>query len=119
MDPLYEEFGFRVREARSVEGVSQGELARRVGLSRTSVTNIERGRQHVSLRQFLEIAAALNCAPETLLPQQARSQAVSGELRAAIRRKGYSEEVAGLIEHVWATTPANIPTDAEEEGQRS
>lgn len=107
MDPLYEEFGLLVREARSGAGVSQSELARRIGLSRTSVTNIERGRQHVSLRQLFEIARALDSTPERLLPQRARVAVVSGALRAAIKRKGYNEDVAGLAEHVWVATLSN------------
>ena len=49
-------------------GMTQAELGRRIGLSRTSVTNIEQGRHRVSLDKFLRIAAALEVSPEALLP---------------------------------------------------
>ena len=75
---LYAEFGALVVAHRQrLEGVTQAELGRRIGLSRTSVTNIEQGRHHVSLYQFLRIASALEVAPEALLPHLPRKQAVS------------------------------------------
>ena len=39
--------GGRIRAARDRAGVKQEQLAQAVGLSRTSITNIERGRQGV------------------------------------------------------------------------
>ena len=53
-------------------GMTQAELGRRIGLSRTSVTNIEQGRHRVSLDRFLRIAAALEVSPEALLPPSPR-----------------------------------------------
>ena len=68
-DRLYAAFGERVLEhRRRLGGMTQAELARRIGLSRTSVTNIEQGRHHVSLEQFVRIAMVLEVAPEALLP---------------------------------------------------
>ena len=52
--------------------MTQAELGRQIGLSRTSVTNIEQGRHHVSLETFLRMAAALEVAPENLLPPLSR-----------------------------------------------
>ena len=67
---LYVTFGELVvaHRRRRKGGMTQAELGRRIGLSRTSVTNIEQGRHRVSLETFLRIAAALEVAPETLLP---------------------------------------------------
>ena len=48
--------------------MTQEKLGRLVGLSRTSITNIEKGRQHVSLHQLFAIAEALRVRPEALLP---------------------------------------------------
>ncbi len=50
--------------------MTQERLGKLVGLSRTSITNIEKGRQHVSLHQFFRIADALEVTPETVLPSQ-------------------------------------------------
>ena len=75
---LYAEFGALVAAHRQrLEGMTQAELGRRIGLSRTSVTNIEQGRHRVSLHQFLCIASALEVAPEALLPHLLRKQPVS------------------------------------------
>ena len=39
-----------------------------MSLTRTSVSNIEAGRQHVTIHALLQMAAALDVAPDTLLP---------------------------------------------------
>lgn len=67
MDWFYREFGARVREARG-EAITQQELARRVGLSRASVANVERGAQRVPLHMIVAFSEALNLNPEDLLP---------------------------------------------------
>ncbi|WP_395015326.1 helix-turn-helix domain-containing protein [Dongia sp.] len=67
-DSLYRLFGDRVREIRDQKNVTQEELARRVDLSRTSITNIEKGRQRVLLHQVVEIASALDVNVRELMP---------------------------------------------------
>jgi transcriptional regulator with XRE-family HTH domain len=60
--------------------VTQEELARRVQLSRASITNIEKGRQRVLLHQLIEIADALDAKPSELMPsQQSQSDATMRE----------------------------------------
>jgi transcriptional regulator with XRE-family HTH domain len=68
VDALYRDFGRRLRAARDGAGLSQAELAERVGLGRTSVTNIETGRQRVPLHLLFDFAGALGVDPATLLP---------------------------------------------------
>ena len=48
--------------------MTQERLGTLVGLSRTSITNIEKGRQHVPLHQLYRIADALDVTPTMLLP---------------------------------------------------
>ena len=80
-DSLYTEFGELVQAHRNrLGGMTQAELGRCVGLSRTSVTNIECGRHHVSLDQLFLIAEALHIPPEALLPSVAHA---SGSSRMA------------------------------------
>ena len=68
-DPVYVAFGKLVRQHRErLENMTQEKLGLLVGLSRTSITNIERGRQHVAVHQLLAIADALAVRPEALLP---------------------------------------------------
>lgn len=48
--------------------LTQQDVAQRVGLSRTSITNIERGRQHIPLHFLYLLASAVGVPPEQLLP---------------------------------------------------
>jgi transcriptional regulator with XRE-family HTH domain len=68
VDGLYREFGRRFRQVRKEANLTQEQIAERVGLTRTSVTNIERGRQHIGLHQLYLLAAAVGRQPAELLP---------------------------------------------------
>ena len=82
-DSLYSAFGKLVQaHRRRIKGMTQEELGRRIGLSRTSVTNIEQGRHHVSLHHLFRIANALQIPPEVLLPPQ--PEELSGSRMAAL-----------------------------------
>lgn len=50
-----------VRELREETGLSQGQLAATVGVSRQSVNSIERGRTVPTLELALRLAIVLNC----------------------------------------------------------
>lgn len=49
LEPIYLIVGERIAECRNFLGMSQEELAKRVGLSRASIANIETGRQRLQL----------------------------------------------------------------------
>lgn len=49
--------------------MSQAILARAIGLTRTSISNIESGRQKLLLHTFLAICIALGMKPNELLPR--------------------------------------------------
>jgi transcriptional regulator with XRE-family HTH domain len=72
---LYEEFGRRVRSAREAAGLTQEAVACRVGLKRTSISNIERGEQHIPLHALWMLAAAIGVKPTELLPEEAEQAA--------------------------------------------
>lgn len=63
------EFGKLIRQLRDEAGLTQSALAGRVGLSRTSITNIELGQQHIPIHVLYTLASALGVAPEKLLPK--------------------------------------------------
>jgi transcriptional regulator with XRE-family HTH domain len=67
-NPVYVEFGKLVRGYRKRSNLTQDELAERVGLSRTSITNIEQGRQKVLLHHVFLLAESLGVGPGALLP---------------------------------------------------
>jgi transcriptional regulator with XRE-family HTH domain len=69
IDSLYRAFGKLVQRNRKRQpGLTQEKLGEKVNLSRTSITNIEKGRQHIALHQLFAIAEALKTRPEALLP---------------------------------------------------
>lgn len=65
------ELGFRIALAREAKGQTQGTLARRVGLSRTSICNLESGRQRTGLWELSRVAAALGVNLKRLIPKTA------------------------------------------------
>ncbi len=69
-DAIYREVGKKILRARNRQSPkkTQQQLAAVVGLERTSITNIERGKQKVLLHTFIRIAEALQVRPENLLP---------------------------------------------------
>src|SRR4051812_20569378 len=64
---IYAGFGTRLRQARKAAGLSQEELAKVVGLARTSITNIEKGRQNFTLHVAYDLAAAVGLPVSSLL----------------------------------------------------
>jgi len=67
---LYAEFGSRLAAARKRRRLSQAALGTLTGFSRTSITNIERGRQAVQLHHLYTFASVLGVAIEELYPKQ-------------------------------------------------
>ena len=59
--------GHRLRAVRIEAGLSQLELAARVGLQRATLGNIEAGRQGVVVDRLVELAEALQVSPRSLL----------------------------------------------------
>jgi transcriptional regulator with XRE-family HTH domain len=57
---FYSRIGFNIRTAREKREMKQHVLAEMLGLSRASVVNIEKGRQHVTMHTLWQIAALLN-----------------------------------------------------------
>ena len=73
LDGFYKELGVNIREHRKRLKLSQDALARSIGLTRTSLTNIEGGRQHPPLHTFCDIVEQLKVDASTLLPKKAVS----------------------------------------------
>jgi transcriptional regulator with XRE-family HTH domain len=68
---LYVEIGGRVRRARKQRGWSQEDLANTVRLTRSSIANLEAGRQRPPVHITLLISQALDVPVDTLLPTAA------------------------------------------------
>jgi transcriptional regulator with XRE-family HTH domain len=70
---MADSIGARIRVARLQYGMSQAELARRVGISKTSMNAIELGRQRVSGEQVAAVAIILKVSGEYLLGLRERT----------------------------------------------
>jgi transcriptional regulator with XRE-family HTH domain len=66
---LYKAVGQRIRRIREERQLTQAELASLVSLTRSSITNIEQGRQKLLLHTLYDIATALAVKPSDLLPE--------------------------------------------------
>jgi transcriptional regulator with XRE-family HTH domain len=66
--PFYTALGKRIREARRAKKLTQEKLSYSVGLSRTSVTNIETGRQPIYAHTVVQIAQLLGVQVSDILP---------------------------------------------------
>lgn len=67
MEKVYLDLGQRIRERRMRIGLSQAELAERIGQTRASVANLEAGKQRLMLHTVETLAEALEWTPKGLL----------------------------------------------------
>jgi putative transcriptional regulator len=66
--------GERVREQRRRAGLTQAELGEALGLSRTAVTNIEAGKQAITVEALIGVARRVRCDLADLLPMTVQEQ---------------------------------------------
>ena len=90
---IYASIGAAIRRRRAKIGMTQAALADMAGLSRTSVTNIERGGQALLVHQLLELARALRVNPTSLLPT---AQAIEDR----DERPMVTEEIKALLDRL-------------------
>ncbi len=86
---LYLFLGNKIVHLRSEKSYSQEELGQKVHLSRASIVNIEKGRQHPPLHLLWEIAECLGVGIHDLLPTQSdlKIDVDASGLRKEIRRQ--------------------------------
>jgi transcriptional regulator with XRE-family HTH domain len=66
---LYRQIGEHLRQTRAALGVTQSQVAEATGLLRTSVTNIEAGRQKAPLHVLYRLCAFLGTEVAAVLPE--------------------------------------------------
>src|SRR6266581_686094 len=107
---FYKLLGARIARRRSSARLTQAQLAERIGSARTSVTNLERGRQQMPLHQLLRIAEVLQVDLKDLIPKildehdeanndtgskSGRAAKALQDQRAPSRRRGHRAEGRG------------------------
>jgi len=104
MEQLYREFGRLLRQRRKEADLTQEDVAGRVGLARTSITNIERGKQNVSLHMVYELASAIGKRPHELLPDPSILLEQNSELEKKLGTVMLAEDGKDWIRRVVSRT---------------
>lgn len=68
MEWMYPRIGHRIRRARLRLQFTQAQLGQAVGLTRTSIANIELGRQKIMVHTLFQFAEVLHVSVAQLLP---------------------------------------------------
>lgn len=84
-EELHREIGFRIQQRRRIQRISQEELAAMLEVSRSSVANIERGRQKLSVQVLWQISQALRSEFSSLLPEPANLDDQRSKLLESLR----------------------------------
>jgi transcriptional regulator with XRE-family HTH domain len=92
---FYVALGARLSDARRRARITQDQLARAIGLSRTSITNIEKGRQPVQVHLLLRIAVAIGLPAVRLLSSSANRLASKRLTRTPNVRPGTRKSAVG------------------------
>lgn len=99
VESFYKEFGRLLRDARGRADprITQKQLADRVGLSRTSITNIELGKQHIPLHVLFALAGAVGLKPSELLPDHRFVSASAAALASQVDQLQLSSTTKELL----------------------
>lgn len=112
----------RINQIVSRRGIAQAELARRVTLSKQSVSRLLRGQQTLTVGHVLDFAAALEVAPEELFGLDSSPDAGEAQLLAALRARDASrvaEVLASLGIPVRSAVRPNPADPTEERVERA
>jgi transcriptional regulator with XRE-family HTH domain len=105
--PYYVQLGARIRDARKAAELTQTELAAEVGLERSSIANMEAGRQQPSADRVMAIGMALGADPRWLLTGWGRIGLPNARPGGLLLRKQRARI------HTLATDLAKIVTELE------
>lgn len=108
---LYRLAGRQIQKARAGRGLNQAQLAARIGIGRTALTNIETGKQRILLHLLYRIAEELELHPSKLLPppEEADSSAEAFLATAPKSRREWAQSVKRVIDE-----QINEPGDRKE-----
>jgi DNA-binding XRE family transcriptional regulator len=97
---FYKLIGIKIAEYRKKKNTSQAALATRVKISRSSVVNIELGRQHTPPHVLWQISKALNLAIQDIYPTQEEvdSFTLNPSLQTAIKQSTFNDKKQKVLE---------------------
>ncbi len=95
MDIDYRMIGTRIRTLRTINNLTQEELAFRINASPSYVCHIENGRKKPSLKKLMEIAAVFKVTLDEFLYPSAQLYSIPSSLKDII--SGYSDHDKEII----------------------
>jgi len=101
-EQFYKGLGKRLLRYRGEAGMTQEQVAEKLKLKRTSITNIEQGRQRILAHQLFSLASAVGVSPAQLLYDHDTplEDLVPAQKIVRLRKSHTDEELAAL--------PANV-----------
>jgi len=89
----------KIQDFRQKAGMTQKELAEKVGLSRGAITSIEQGKRKVTVEELLKFCEAFNCSYENFLTaNQPNKSAKEGKKKNIRTLYGeYKEKYQGKV----------------------
>ncbi len=101
---IYLEIGDKLKQLREQKGLSQNSLAKMVGLTRTAIIHIEKGRQKAPLDKLYYIAESLETDIFDIIPPMRRPNAghnrLISQLDIASRKRMEADELSQIFEAI-------------------
>ena len=94
---LYEIVGSNIRQFRQSKKMNQLTLSSKINLSRTSLVNIEHGKQHSSLILLHQIAQSLDVTLHDLIPKSFEEKSESIEKIITLTKDSKNEKVLDFL----------------------
>ncbi len=99
--------GENIRKRREALGMSQTELANRIGTSRASISEYENGEREMGLSKLVAISRELGCQPGELVDKSQVAGSVDTRMNSVMERLSRLPEkellkVIGVMEYVLA-----------------
>ncbi len=78
IDPEFKKLGRRLKLLRKSRGITQGEMAEKLGVSQTVICGVERGKMCATLRRLYQLRDILGCEMRDFFEEEATK--VAGEI---------------------------------------
>jgi transcriptional regulator with XRE-family HTH domain len=114
---FYQQLGANIRAHRKALKLSQDSLGKMVGLTRTSLTNIENGRQHPPLHTFCEIVEQLKVGVTDLLPARKPAPAAVDANAIAAPQVRDQSELAFIVSGIGLKQEENVNGDKKKKNR--
>lgn len=87
MTEIYKKLGKRVKHLRDLAGMTQGELAKRLKISRPTIAQIEKGERRIPADELMKLAQIFNLDVNTLLELDEEPEVILDKSRKGTKSK--------------------------------